>query len=515
MTQRELQIHYRTRDRRFLLRGALGIGMILGLIGLTAGLWRGAAIGLRIIPQDGAGFLVQEIIGDGPGLGGRAETIRKLSAHGEQSLDERRRQVEALILADLPAAEASRLKLLADGLLGDVAAQTQAVEALRKAATSTPLRRFDHEWLADVLCRRQEFDEASAGYETEGRAFPDAGRARNRAFELALNREDAGKLRQLLADPAMTLDVPASQQARGQALCGNYASLFTATLREQMSRFSSWFHTVISVLCGTLWWMIFARIAGVPARHWWLALPALLLGVFATTLVLVGQIVAPITFNQNGDFLDRALFFTIGVGLREETFKLLCTLPLIIFLRREQSANVVLIVLSAVGLGFAVSENTIYLGTEPSRAWGRFLTANFLHLAWTGMLGSSLWRACRGAAHGWEQFLATFLLVVLSHGAYDLCSGSVMGESLGLFSILIFVAVAFRYLIQLRSVAETSSQVVSPLAVFIFGSAAVLGLTFAGLCWGLGVRWGTVMCLSEALCMAPMAFLFIREFRDD
>ena len=261
--------------------------------------------------------------------------------------------------------------------------------------------------------------------------------------------------------------------------------------------------------------MIFARIAGVPPRQWWLALPAIALGIFATTLTLVGQIVLPITFDQDGDFLQRALFFTIGVGLREETFKLLCALPLVVLLRKEKSANVVLIALSAVGLGFAIEENTGYFEAGLSPAWGRFLTANFLHLAWTGMLGYSLWRACRGPARAWEHFFGTFLLVVLSHGAYDLCLGSFLDESLSLFSVLIFVGVAFRYFTLLRSVAELSCQVVSPLAVFIFGSAAVLGLNFAGLCWGIGLRWGTAIFLSEALCMAPTAFLFIREFRHD
>lgn len=50
---------------------------------------------------------------------------------------------------------------------------------------------------------------------------------------------------------------------------------------------------------------------------------------------------------------------------------------------------------------------------------------------------------------------------------------------------------------------------------FIFGSATVLGLAFVGLCSTLGLRSGVGLFLGEALAVAPMAFHFIREFRDD
>ena len=45
------------------------------------------------------------------------------------------------------------------------------------------------------------------------------------------------------------------------------------------------------------------------------------------------------------------------------------------------------------------------------------------------------------SARAWEHFFGTFVLVVISHGAYDLCLGSFLDESLSLLSVLIFVGV--------------------------------------------------------------------------
>jgi RsiW-degrading membrane proteinase PrsW (M82 family) len=288
-----------------------------------------------------------------------------------------------------------------------------------------------------------------------------------------------------------------------------------ATLRAQAARWSPPFHSLTALLCGALWWLIFARIAGVPPRRWAPPLAGFLLGVLSTTLTLGAGILFPVRFDEHGDFGQRALFYILGVGLREETFKLACALPLIAWLRREPSANVVLVSLCAVGIGFAVEENTGYFDGGTSPAWTRFLTANFLHLAWTGMLGFSLWRALRGAVRGWEDFAATFLLVVLTHGAYNLCFGDLLNENLALISIVILIAVAFRFFALLRSVAELSRQIVSPLAVFLLGSVALLGLAFVALCGTLGLRPGGAIVIGQALAAAPMAFLFLREFRDD
>ena len=75
---------------------------------------------------------------------------------------------------------------------------------------------------------------------------------------------------------------------------------------------------------------------------------------------------------------------------------------------RSTDTGTALIVASVVGLGFAVGENVDYYQMNQGHSvFGRFVTANFLHLTLTGLVGHALVQAVQGRIH-WEDFLSRF-----------------------------------------------------------------------------------------------------------
>jgi len=124
---------------------------------------------------------------------------------------------------------------------------------------------------------------------------------------------------------------------------------------------------------------------------------------------------------ETGDLVGDAIYFVLGVGLREELAKLLCFLPMLYWLRRGKAQGEGLILGAGVGLGFAFIENVSYfeagvLGT----AMTRFLTANFLHMSLTAIAAEAVTRAVRERTDtATASAVNTFGLVVLLHGAYD------------------------------------------------------------------------------------------------
>jgi RsiW-degrading membrane proteinase PrsW (M82 family) len=120
----------------------------------------------------------------------------------------------------------------------------------------------------------------------------------------------------------------------------------------------------------------------------------------------------------------------IGVGLIEETAKLLLPATLLLFVRtRDPGAAVLLGVAS--GTGFAVLETMGYAFTALLGSQGdlkavddtlliRGLLAPAGHVAWTGLATAALWTfAGAPSARTFLRFVGVFAGVVALHGAWD------------------------------------------------------------------------------------------------
>ena len=122
----------------------------------------------------------------------------------------------------------------------------------------------------------------------------------------------------------------------------------------------------------------------------------------------------------------------LGVGLIEETSKLLVPLALLIPLREHRTRADGLLVGVACGAGFAALETMGYAFTTLIHSGGNItdtvdilLLRGFLspagHMAWTGIAAAALYAA---AASGWQlrkvmRFVLAFALAVVLHALWD------------------------------------------------------------------------------------------------
>jgi len=151
----------------------------------------------------------------------------------------------------------------------------------------------------------------------------------------------------------------------------------------------------------------------------------------------------------------------LGVGLIEESAKLVVPLAIFFFGRRYAHEADGLVIGVAVGMGFAAFETMGYGFTALLKSQGdvglvqqllllRGLLAPAGHAAWTGLACAALWR-CRqspGAA-AVRNAVFTFFLVVVLHGLWDglglLATYCVLAAiSLGVLRIRVEVAAAER-----------------------------------------------------------------------
>ena len=151
----------------------------------------------------------------------------------------------------------------------------------------------------------------------------------------------------------------------------------------------------LAAVAALAWGFFSARLGQIGQRPRFRApiyLAAFALGVLsvAPTLFLVAFEQARLHLVETGDVARDLIFFVFGVGLREEGSKLLLFAPLLPLLRRYGTKLDVLVAGAFVGLGFAAEENLGYLADKDLRTGlARFLTANFLHMAMTGILASA------------------------------------------------------------------------------------------------------------------------------
>jgi len=121
-----------------------------------------------------------------------------------------------------------------------------------------------------------------------------------------------------------------------------------------------------------------------------------------------------------------------GVGLIEETAKLIVPLIIVLVMRRDRHAADGLLLGVASGAGFAVLETMGYAFVTLLQSRGdvaavqavlfeRGVLSPAAHMAWTGLSAAALWQA---AIAGWRpralgRFVVVFLIAVGLHTAWD------------------------------------------------------------------------------------------------
>ncbi len=208
-------------------------------------------------------------------------------------------------------------------------------------------------------------------------------------------------------------------------------------------------------------------------------------------------------------WLLNLIYAVLGIGLREETLKLLFSLP-VILLARKAEPIVVLALASCTGLGFAIEENTQYYAGDWGAVFARFLTANFAHMMWTGMAGLAFTDALKGRT-SWGEFFEQLAFVIAMHGLYDFFIIDSTIADLAFFSSLIFIWVARSFFHNAHAL--RGGQKDKPPLLVTFTS--MLGAT-AGICFiMIAQELGPAKALSgTAYAMAGSFFVSIVFFQE-
>ena len=274
---------------------------------------------------------------------------------------------------------------------------------------------------------------------------------------------------------------------------------------------------VLAALTGCCW-LIFIlqalQLTGPRDPRLWLALVGVLLGVFSIwpTLFFIYWQEHAWNLQDSLNLIPGIRYYVLGVGLREETAKLICLLPVMPLLLRLRSELAALLVSGCVGIGFAFEENAGYfVSSGGSDAMGRYLTANPFHMMLTALVGLAVYRGLRNPRDWGPQAVGVFGLIVFGHGLYDAFIALPALAEYSLFGSIIFVLVVYQFFRELRSARSKRPDTVSLTANFLCGVSLVTAATFIYLSATIGCELAFNVLAQGVLGLAVMVYLFLRE----
>jgi RsiW-degrading membrane proteinase PrsW (M82 family) len=310
-------------------------------------------------------------------------------------------------------------------------------------------------------------------------------------------------------DGDCALEVMVHQRRWGMAMRG--------AVRAVLKR-PEWPPLLMTVTCG-IGWLVFCAQLGDVRRKRSLRIPlylaAVVLGVMsiAPTLLLIemqSQILH-LRPSPRGEPIHDLVFFTLGVGFREELSKLLLFIPLWPFIRRWGTRQDVLVAGALVGLGFAVEENLGYF-SHASFADGvaRFLTANFLHMSMTALTASAFDDFARDPQRNAYDASITLFTVMGLHGVYDFFAVNHAYGNLGYFSMIVFVVLARQFLDLTTTEVPRLGDRGRLLTIFAIGTAMTTAVTFVVAAAMIGPFYALIASLEGWVGVAIISFMFVR-----
>jgi RsiW-degrading membrane proteinase PrsW (M82 family) len=536
------QLFHRSRDPRLLLRVAASIGLLGFLVGF--------AISHFTAHTDKRPFLFESPIEPGSGLPNAHDwlppsgasfdlwtdfirffdpsepesdtgSFERLLPGGKEppSAEEILNRVKrALGKSTLPEPERALLgDLLAALHETDDALIAAALERLRAASESS--RRHAAEFHGDALRYENRIEEAINAYQLELDRFPaDSEYSLHWLAELLAAEGRTDERDALMDSPEFGPQFSVSDRLNRAVDRRDYLQMAKFTLLRDLVIDDPWL-ALLSVFAAAIWFAIVTQFAGQQRERLFGYAIAMILGYLSATLtlyaVLVQENIRGFAFDFESDPTTQLIYCIAGIGLREETLKLLCFVPMVPWLVRRGSQIDALVCAGLVGLGFALNENISYVEKGGAfTAWGRFLSANFLHVALTGIAGLALVRAWRWPKRQWDNFLYDFLIVVAAHGGYDALLMMPALVDYDFVSLIILALVAYFYLDRaIEHMEPRGAMRVSPLAVFVVGGAALIAVTFCFACWAMPFPLALADYALALAYVVPFAFIFINRLR--
>ena len=393
--------------------------------------------------------------------------------------------------------------------------------AIAKLSSLPEGTRHLHECLGDLHFLSGDAVPAIREYRAEAAAHATAAYARRSAVALARFEEDRTTMGELLADASVRRAMDPAALLGEQAWMGDHAGMAASILRLEARLLTSP-HVLPALFTGAIWFFILLSFRSGWRRFLAPAILAFLSGILSAALtlyaVMIQEVIRGFESGPEDPAFEQFLYYLAGVSLREEVLKLLCFLPVALWMRRRGTALDALLLGGLVGLGFAFQENLSYFRADSSTytAWLRLLTANVLHFSLTGIAGHALWRMLWRGGRGWEEFLVTFLAVVFAHGCYNSLIAIPAFAGYAVLSPIVIAAIAYQYFDPLRHHLDVAGlhRRLSPLGIFVIGSALLCCAILIGSAPGMPFRFAAGAFVSTVAAMIPLAFAFISRFRD-
>jgi RsiW-degrading membrane proteinase PrsW (M82 family) len=394
-------------------------------------------------------------------------------------------------------------------------------EFIEQLESTSESLRYRNEFLGDLYILDKDYAAATNFYSREAQQFPESSYAQRSAVMAALRNNDPALARLLLSQSEIADRFTDYDLMNLQADARAWIPLLESTFKYEKAQLLSFF-VIPAVFTGLIWYLILTNFWRFDRTRLIASLFAVALGVLSANLTLYAVMLQERAFGfthaPSSSQLSQAIYFIAGVGLREETIKLVCFIPIAIWCARRKNDLEALILAALVGLGFAAMENISYFRTGLIQQSGltRLLTANPLHFTLTGLVGFYGYRMIVRKFYGMEEFLATFILAVLFHGAYD---AVIMIPEWSDWSILTFILMAllvYRYFDPLRGLMDIQQQRkrLSPLGIFIMGSVAIACIVMMVSAPFLGFHYALAGFAEAVGSILPLAFAYISRFRD-
>lgn len=397
--------------------------------------------------------------------------------------------------------------------------QIKARAFLSEKAGATDSKRFTNELHADILVHEKKQNEALHFYLLET-AHPDAAYARLMAARLALLLEDVSALRKLTQNREFIIQCSSSMLLKMARLLDDKTLLFRGLWTMQLGRFSQFIGLGIALFSAALWYVILLASTGLRLRQSISYLPAILAGMLSVWLLHTLQVVLQYDIDRAIDaelsMAHQMFYWIMYVGVPEEAVKICLFALFLPLLLAQRSAAKAALTAGCVGLGFALNENLQYYQDYGiTIAIARLLTANIIHISLTGILGYELYFLFKSRFHRAVGFLLTFGAVTLAHGLYDFCNAETTIEGLEIGGIIIVALAARGYLQRLHEQHDSvTSQPVSRTSIFCFGSSLLVGVLMVIAVLDMNSLKGITMVLKEAISLATVALIYVREFKE-
>lgn len=392
------------------------------------------------------------------------------------------------------------------------------LERVRELSRTRPPARWANHLLGRLLLMTDDRLSAAEHFAREGLSFPDeAADDLERALGLWMAAGRWEEVRKRLDDPQWREAVSAGIRLSVAEHDGDWASVLRWLWPSSLAGGHLW-PWALAAVSAVLWFLLAARMgqmgSGVPGRKA-LYVTAFGLGVLSIYPTLVLIVIEESVFNlaPNGQPLIDAVYYIVGVGLREELCKLLLFLPLYPVLRTRGSRLEAMVCGALVGLGFAAEENIGYFHSmDVSTALARFLTANFLHMALTALVAVAVYDG--NSARKGEDFSTVFSLAVVIHGAYDffLASPAFAGE-FSFLSMVVFILLSQRFLRELKLVRPTSRSY-GLLRQFLLSLTALAGVSYVYASTLVGPAAAFSLIGNGLFGLAILMIMFVRELED-